>query len=436
VAGQAPFDFGDWRVDPASGELTGAGERRARLEPQLMDLLALFAGSGGRVLGKDEIVAAAWGGRAIGDDTLAGAISRLRRALGESPQRRYIETIPKRGYRCVAAAPETASPAVRRGAPTPGPPEAEALVAQGRRALATPLPGSLAQARRAFEAAVAAAPGWAPAHQGLADALIARQFAGQGGDAVAAAKAAAHAAVGLAPDSAEAHATLGLVLLLADRDFEGADAALRRAIALDPALATAHRRRAFAFATAGRFVEAERAARRAVELQPRSLEARGELLQVLLAARRFRHAAAEAAAALALAPDASEALYGRGWALVFAGDTAAGIDSMLQGLAQWGVDHARVAELAAIFEREGLAATCAAAADLFDQQQMLYVRRLVDLAVLRAMAGQPDAAFAALDEAATRDDPVLLLFPWLPHFDGLKRDARYEAFVGRLRLVR
>jgi DNA-binding winged helix-turn-helix (wHTH) protein len=94
------FDLGAWRVEPARGILR-AGETgvEVRLEPRLMDLLLLFAASGGRVLSKDDIIAGVWGGRAVGDDTLAAAVSRLRAALGESRDNRYIETVPKRGYR-------------------------------------------------------------------------------------------------------------------------------------------------------------------------------------------------------------------------------------------------------------------------------------------------------------------------------------------------
>ena len=180
---QRPFAFGDWQVDPSRGLITGADGERARLEPRLMDLLLLFAGSDGRVLGKDEIIAATWGDRAIGDDTLAAAVSRLRRALGATLQRRYIETVPKRGYRAVVETPPHGSdPRAASG----GPPEAAALVAQGLQALASPRPSSLAQARLCFEAAMAKAPGWSPAHQGLADALIARQYVEQGGDPAAA----------------------------------------------------------------------------------------------------------------------------------------------------------------------------------------------------------------------------------------------------------
>ena len=429
---QRPFRFGAWRVDAARGVLVGDAGEHARLEPQLMDLLVLFAGSAGRVLSKDEIIEAAWGGRAIGDDTLAAAVSRLRRALGETRERRYIETVPKRGYRAVPDAPAAAaSPAPSAVA---GPAEAEALVAQGRRALASPLPLNLAQALLYFEAAVRAAPAYAAAHQGLADALIARHFAG-GEPALEAAKAAARAAVGLDETSAGAWSTLGMALLLADRDFAAADTALQRAIALRPGLPTPHRRRAFAFATVGRLIEAEQAARRAVELAPASLEARTDLLQTLLTARRYRHAAAEASAVLTLAPAASEAWSAKGWALALAGDEADGLDALLKGLELWGAEPDRVEALRATFRSQGLQAVARAAADIL-QQQVLLPRRLTDVAMLRAQGGQADAAFEALEAALAKENPLLLMFPWLPYFDPLKGDPRYQTFLKRLRLVR
>ncbi|MGA0602829.1 winged helix-turn-helix domain-containing protein [Caulobacter sp. KR2-114] len=161
-ANQRPFTFGDWEVHPSRGLLTGCEGESVRLEPRLMDLLLLFAGSGGRVLAKDEIAAATWGDRAIGDDTLAAALSGLRRALRATPEQRYIETIAKRGYRAVAgqASLEPALPSAAEG-----PAQAAALVARGRQALASPTLASLVQARLCFEAAMEKAPGWSPAHQ-------------------------------------------------------------------------------------------------------------------------------------------------------------------------------------------------------------------------------------------------------------------------------
>ena len=227
-----------------------------------------------------------------------------------------------------------------------------------------------------------------------------------------------------------------MAILLADREFAAADAALRRALAIDPDYAPAHRRRAFAFASVGRLVEAERQARRAVELQPTSIEARNELLQILLLARRYRHAAAEASTAIAMAPNASDAWSARGWSLVLAGEPDEGVEALMHGLELWGADKERLRHLRALYRAEGLVALCRAAADLFGLQQMLFARRQMDVAMQRSLGGQPDEAFEALQAAAARDDPVLLFFPWLPHFDPLRRDPRYQAFVGRLRLVR
>lgn len=430
-ASQRPFAFGKWQVHPSRGLLIGAEGESTRLEPRLMDLLLLFAGSGGRVLGKNEITAATWGDRPIGDDTLAAAVSRLRRALGGTRERRYIETVPKRGYRlAVDAAPKASDQRVA----SEGPPEAAALVAQGRRALASLLPANLAQARVCFEAAMANAPSWSPAHQGLADVLIARHFMEQGGDLVAA-KAAARAAVGLDETSATAWATLGMALLLADSDFAAADTAFQRAIALDPRLVTAHRRRAMALTAVGRFAEAERAVRRAMALEPNTLDARCELLEILLAAGRYRHAAAEAAAVLSLAPDLGDAWYQRGWALTMAGDPAEGFDCLLKGLELRGFALERLRLVRTAFEARGFGAACAATADLFAEQPVAFLRRGMQIVVLRAVAGQPDEAFAILDAAAARGDPALMFLPWLPWIDNLRSDPRYAPLVSRARLV-
>uniref|UniRef100_UPI00261FDFDF winged helix-turn-helix domain-containing protein n=1 Tax=Phenylobacterium sp. TaxID=1871053 RepID=UPI00261FDFDF len=266
MASERPFELGDWRVEPARGAIAPlSGGPETRLEPKLMDLLLLFAGSGGRVLSKDEIIGGVWGGRAIGDDTLAAAMSRLRRALGETREHRYIETLPKRGYRLLGAVEGPMAAAPGREPPR----EAAELLAKARAALAAPL--GLAQARLYFDAAVKAAPGWAPAHAGLAEALIAEQLTSSAEGLLTAAKAEARTATLLDESLAAGWAALGLAMLLAERAFEPADAALRRAIALDPGLGPTRRHHAFALAAVGRFVEAERAARKAVELEPVSL---------------------------------------------------------------------------------------------------------------------------------------------------------------------
>jgi DNA-binding winged helix-turn-helix (wHTH) protein/Flp pilus assembly protein TadD len=425
---EQPFELGDWRVDPPRGLLTPlSGGEPVRIEPQLMDLLLLFAGSGGRVLAKDEIVDAVWSGRAIGDDTLAAAISRLRAALGA---REAIETLPKRGYRLAIDAPERAPP--RADAPD----EARDLAAKGAAALALPGPFSLSQARLYFEAAVKAAPGYARAHAGLAETLTSIHLGAPDAGLLAAARSAATAAVGLDENLAEAWAALGAATLLQDRAFAPADEALRRALALDPGNAAAHRHRALALCAVGRFAEAEREIRDAVALEPVSLAARGSLLQVLIAARRYGPAVAEATKAMALSPTASDAWYARGWAKVFSGDEAGGVADLLEGLRLWGVDRDRIAALAGLASAEGFAALCREAADLFETQTVMFRPRDTDVAMLRALGGQADEAFALLESATARDDPFLVMIPWLPQLDPLRLDVRWASLTAKVRLVR
>jgi len=430
MSGQRPFELGGWRVEPARGALVRDG-KETRLEPRLMDLLLLFAASAGRVISKDEIVAAVWGGRAIGDDTLAAAVSRLRAALGGSKDRRFIETLPKRGYRLVVA-----SEGVNSVSPPDEAHNVDALLRKGRAALNVPLPQSLAQAHVYFEAAVAAEPNSAAAHCGLAEAMLAQHYVGQGAGFAAAAKAAALAATALDPDLAAAWALLGRATLLADRDLAASDATLGRALTLDPQSAPAHRARAFALAAAGRFVEAERAARQAVEIEPLSLASRTELIQILLAARRFMYVLSEAKKAIALSALSSDAWNATGWAHLFLGDQPAAVDALLESIRLLRTDAATIARLRAVYDAAGFDALCAAGADLFEQQRIIYVARPMDIAILRANAGQADAAFRALEEAIRQDDPVLLLLPHLPHLDRIRNDPRFALVTARARMVR
>ncbi|MBP6010911.1 MAG: winged helix-turn-helix domain-containing protein [Alphaproteobacteria bacterium] len=93
---------GAWRAVRATGELT-RGETTERLEPKVMDLLFLLAAWPGTVLSKDDIMTTLWPNVIVGDDALARAVSRLRRALADDVKTPvYIETLPKRGYRLIA----------------------------------------------------------------------------------------------------------------------------------------------------------------------------------------------------------------------------------------------------------------------------------------------------------------------------------------------
>ena len=98
----AVIRVGDCEADPALNVLRRNG-KAIHLEPKAMELLSFLAGRAGEVVTRDEQLAKLSNGLVVGDDGLAQAVIKLRKALGDSPREpRYIQTVPKRGYRLIA----------------------------------------------------------------------------------------------------------------------------------------------------------------------------------------------------------------------------------------------------------------------------------------------------------------------------------------------
>ncbi len=96
------FQIGDWRVDPAAGCISRTTGSVA-LRPREMDLLVFLASQNGEVVTADQLLEHVWQGVVVGTDSVYFTISQLRKALeDEKDAPRYIETIPKRGYRLIA----------------------------------------------------------------------------------------------------------------------------------------------------------------------------------------------------------------------------------------------------------------------------------------------------------------------------------------------
>jgi DNA-binding winged helix-turn-helix (wHTH) protein/tetratricopeptide (TPR) repeat protein len=106
------FRLGEWRVEPSLRRISKDGFE-VRLEPKVMELLVLLASRPGQVVVQDEIERTLWPGIFVTRSSVFRHVSELRRALGDDRrQPRFIETIPKKGYRLVAAvAPAAETPA-------------------------------------------------------------------------------------------------------------------------------------------------------------------------------------------------------------------------------------------------------------------------------------------------------------------------------------
>jgi DNA-binding winged helix-turn-helix (wHTH) protein len=106
------FQIGRWTVDPAAGELRD-GDARVRLRPKALSLLVALARRPGQVLGKETILDAVWPDVVVGDASVSVLVAELRGALDDDPASpRFIETIPRRGYRLIApvSRPDIATP--------------------------------------------------------------------------------------------------------------------------------------------------------------------------------------------------------------------------------------------------------------------------------------------------------------------------------------
>ncbi len=96
------YEFGRFSLNPAEHRLVRDG-RPVALTPRVFDLLRVLVENAGHLVEKDRLLQEVWRDAFVEEANLNRAISVLRRALGEKPSERYIETVPKRGYRFVAA---------------------------------------------------------------------------------------------------------------------------------------------------------------------------------------------------------------------------------------------------------------------------------------------------------------------------------------------
>lgn len=97
--------FGGFELDPATGELWRHGEP-VDLPPQPARLLALLARTPGRIVSRDRIQDEVWSDTVVEfDQAINNVIRQVRDALGDDASNpRFIETVPRRGYRFIARA--------------------------------------------------------------------------------------------------------------------------------------------------------------------------------------------------------------------------------------------------------------------------------------------------------------------------------------------
>ena len=478
--GPALLRFGLFELDLEERCLRRAG-RRVALAPQPFALLAALARRAGAVVEREQLRRELWGPD-VHVEFAAGlnrCVVEVRRALGDSPRApRFVETVPRRGYRFLAPVVAVAAPPVEvrpagespappghfsfRGAlrrvlrPTgvaalllaalvlapapppgddPGPPrsddrEAQAAFAAGR-ALIEQGPLGWRQSLGFFERAARRDPGFGPAWYGIADASLRLAFDGAAApeDAYPRARRAALEIL-RREERPEAHLVLAAVALHFDHDLPRAEIAARDALRAAPRSTSARLALAEILSIEGRHVEAIAAAAEATEITPACGEHWRALGFAQLRAHRYSDAERSWRRWAELHPRQEEPLYRLFLLHDLRGEPAAAAADLPSLLALYDLP----AEVTEYYQ----SLPAAEAARTFLARRLKFLTTggagssPLARAVLAAHLGDADRALADLEQAERRHDAGLLPALADPDFDRLRGLPRFDALATRL----
>ena len=155
------YRFGAFLLEPAQQRLINADRKPVSLTPKAFDTLLCLVERSGDLVTKNELLARVWPNVVVEEAILARNVADLRKALGDdSSAPRFIETLPKRGYRFVGSVAIGAAGAIADSGPANAP----------ARTIDTLQLVAESPARRALETTLDA-PELSPARSGLSKAL-------------------------------------------------------------------------------------------------------------------------------------------------------------------------------------------------------------------------------------------------------------------------
>jgi DNA-binding winged helix-turn-helix (wHTH) protein/Tfp pilus assembly protein PilF len=275
------YEFGRFRLDVGERRLTCLeGDGNGPIPEKAFRTLVHLVRNSGMLVTDDELLAAVWPDTVVERNNLGKAIYVIRRCLGDTSQQpRFIETIPKHGYRFIANVVKVeAAPAVRRESPVHSP--AYDLYIRGKVKAGSENPDDNRGAIEALEAAVTLDPFFAEAFAQLARAYNTRAFKfsshPQGKAFQESADVAVERALDLNPNLAEAHFARGLVLWTKTKGFphEHAIRSFKRSLELNPRADETHHQLSMVYSHVGLLAKANEHIRAAVDINPNNTMAR------------------------------------------------------------------------------------------------------------------------------------------------------------------
>jgi TolB-like protein/Flp pilus assembly protein TadD len=243
------------------------------------------------------------------------------------------------------------------------------------------------------------------------------------------AEAAIDRALKLDPDLSDAHSARGILLREALR-YEEAEAEFLRAIALNPGSSEDHRRYASLLLQLDRLDESVRMARRAVELDPLSVQARRTYGDALWWAGDWRGTVAESYKLLEMEPNDAWAYYNAGYGHAMLGENREAIDAFRKATELDPTDPNMPIGLAWGWARADQRDSALAVLSVVPEESGI----LKEIAIVYGELGDLDRAFALLDRAAVEAPGSIGTLRTDHSADPLKADPRYDALLRRVGL--
>jgi DNA-binding winged helix-turn-helix (wHTH) protein/tetratricopeptide (TPR) repeat protein len=429
---RAVFTFGDYELDCRSHELRKRG-RTLRVQQQQFQVLSMLVSAAGAVVTRDELRERIWNRDTFVDFDRAinKAVHRLRQVLNDDIARpRFIETVPKCGYRFVAPIASR-----RSHLRCIGTNDVSEILLKARhfwnRRTVKDLRRSLDYFRRAIEKQPECTDAWA----GLADTYVMLGHFGlqRPDDAFPAAKTAALRALDLDGASAEAHTTLGEIHKLYEWNWDAAERSYRRAIELNPDYVVAHHWYAQLLAVGARHEEALAEIEAARRCDLLSVPVNAFVAYVWLEGREYQRAIAAADDARELDANAPLPYLLLGRAYAKCEDFQNAIRAFRTAARLAGVVPLIEANLGYAYARAGLRPLAARILERLRRARFAPQASAMELGLVSLGLGDKDAAMAALEEAH-RTRAVRMLAITDPFYSELAGEPRYRELVARLGL--
>jgi TolB-like protein/Flp pilus assembly protein TadD len=313
-------------------------------------------------------------------------------------------------------------------------PEAYDAYLKGRYFFNRPSDENLQNAIDRFEDALALSPNFVPALSGLSDAYL---WAGYNDSFITAsearpkAKAAAVKAIKLDDRSAEAHTSLATFKLFYEYDWDGCEAAYRRAIELNPNYAFAHDQFALALAFTGRYEESIAESRIAAELDPLNPQTALDAIFAHTWKGDYEAAMEQARRGAEIDPTFFFPVWAYGWINIQAGNVEDAIEPFRQSKTM-GAPAFVSAFLAYAYGASGDRDAAIAEVETLKEMSLNGVVTPFDNALVALGLGEHARAVSLLEQAYALDSQWL---GWLKNdriFDPLRSDPRFGELLKKL----